>query len=82
MGAINQKQANWIADVLEEGHTHYEMQESLFRNFFYKNGVFVEERSDRNERQMRCREYSREEFVQQVMASSRQRFSRFLDFAQ
>lgn len=76
---ISNKQANWIADLLESGHTHYELGESIFRNAFYKNGIFVEEMDNREDKKHHVYQYSREEFIHWVMASPRNRFSRFLD---
>lgn len=76
---INKSQANWIADLLESGQTHYELNEGTFRNAFYRNGIFVEERENRQDENYQIQEYSREEFVNWVISSPRHRFSRFLD---
>lgn len=79
MTSISKHQANWIADLLESGHIHYELENQRFGNAFFQNGVFVEELDDRQSKDYQVRQYSREEFVQIIMSSPRNRFSRFLD---
>jgi len=79
MTLVNKQQANWIADLLESGHIHYELGDRRFENAFFKNGVFVSELDDRQNRNHQILQYSREEFVKLVMSSPRNRFSRFLD---
>jgi hypothetical protein len=79
MTSISKHQANWIADLLELGHIHYELENQRFENTFFQNGVFVEELDDRQSKDYEVREHSREEFVNIIMSSPRNRFSRFLD---
>jgi|TARA_B110000285_G_C14501496_1_gene328301 hypothetical protein len=76
---INKQQANWIADLLESGHIHYELKNQQFENAFFQNGVFVEELDDRQSKDFEVHRYSREEFVKIIMSRPRVRFSRFLD---
>lgn len=76
---INKQQANWIADLLESGHIHYELKNQQFENAFFQNGVFVEELDDRQSKDFEVHRYSREEFVKVIMSRPRVRFSRFLD---
>lgn len=79
MSLISKQQANWIADLLESGHIHYELENRRFGNAFYQDGVFIEEMDDRQSKDFEVREYSREEFIKVIMSSPRNRFSRFLD---
>ncbi len=79
MTIISKQQANWIADLLESGHIHYELEDMRFGNAFFQNGFFVEEVDDRQSKNSQSRQYSREEFIKNVMSSPRNRFSRFLD---
>jgi serine protease inhibitor len=79
MNIINKKQANWIADLIEKGHIHYEMRDSFFGNIFFKDGYFIEEQDNRQEKKRKTMQYSRNEFIRLVMSSPRQRYSRFLD---
>jgi len=79
MNIINKKQAIWIADLIEKGHIHYEMRDSFFGNIFYKDGYFIEEQDNRAEKKRKTMQYSRTEFINLVMLSPRQRYSRFLD---
>lgn len=79
MNIINEKQAIWIADLIEKGHIHYEMRDSFFGNISFKDGYFIEEHDNRQEKKRKTMQYSRNEFINLVMLSPRQRYSRFLD---
>lgn len=79
MNYINKQQAILIADLLESGHIHYELDNRSFGNAFYQNGVFIEEVDDRQSQERQVKQYSRAEFIDILMESPRQRFSRFLD---
>jgi hypothetical protein len=81
MTLLNERQANWIADLLEAGHIHYELQERRFENAFYNNGLFVEEEDDRSVKKTNIRQYTRHEFVQTLMTRPMARFKRFLAVA-
>lgn len=78
MNNINKQQAILIADLLESGHIHYELNNRNFLNAFSENGIFIEERDDRGNKERQITEYSREEFIDILMKSPQQRFSRFL----
>ena len=78
MVLITERQANWIADLLESGHIHYELKEYLFENVFYRNGRFVEERDNRKVKQTNIFQYTRDEYIRRLIGQPRDRFKRFL----
>lgn len=78
MTLITERQANWIADLLESGHIHYELKESFFENVFYQNGQFVAEQDNRREKKRNIFQYTREEYVRELIGQPRERFKRFL----
>lgn len=75
---INERQANWIADLLESGHIHYELREYFFENVFYHNGCFIKEQDNRQEKETSILQYTRDEYVRNLIGQPRARFRRFL----
>jgi len=75
---LNENQANWIADLLEKGHIHYEMNDFIFNNASFTNGEFIVELENRRVKEVKIERYNRQEYVEQLMHEPKTRFKRFL----
>ena len=75
---LNENQANWIADLLEKGHIHYEMTDYFFNNASYNNGEFVVEFENRRAKEVKINRYNREQYVAELMNQPKTSFKHFL----
>ena len=75
---LDKNQANWIADLLEKGHIHYEMNDYVFNNASFNNGEFVVELENRKVKEVTTERYNRQEYIEELMHQPKTRFQRFL----